>query len=106
MLKLNRLIAAGSAAAALAAAGPVAAATAAQSPTAATNPASDIPCYPLPAFCTPNGQPASWAPAWASLALGFAPSGQQITVAPPTTSVPPITFAPPALPEIRVAPLR
>jgi hypothetical protein len=72
MLKPNRLIASAALVGALAIAGPVAGASAAQAGAVAA-PGSSIPCYPLPAFCASNGQPAVWAPWWVRPALGLPP---------------------------------
>jgi hypothetical protein len=74
MFTRSRLIAAAALAAALASAGPVAGASAAQPgavPGLGTSATSNIQCYPLPAFCGPDGQPASWSPWWVRPALGL-----------------------------------
>jgi hypothetical protein len=76
MLTSKRFITAAALVGALAASGPVAGASAAQvAPAVAsgTTPGSSIPCYPLPAFCGSNGQPAWWAPTWVWPALGLTP---------------------------------
>jgi hypothetical protein len=76
MFTRSRLIAAAALATVLASAGPVAGARAAQ-PGAVVAPGtsatSNISCYPLPAFCGADGQPASWAPWWVRPALGLPP---------------------------------
>ena len=103
MLTRHRLIAAAAAVGALAVAGPVAGARAQTAAATAPAPGSSIPCYPLPAFCGPDGQPASWAPWWVWPALGLTPPaptlpfpvGQRILI-------PPIVIQPPGTP----APLR
>jgi hypothetical protein len=77
MFKSHRLIAAVALIGALATAGPVASASAAQPAAAAapgTTQGSSVPCYPFPAFCGPNGQPAPWAPWWIRPALGLPPA--------------------------------
>jgi hypothetical protein len=93
MFKRSRLIAAAALVASLAVAGPVGAASAATAaPVVASTatPGSNIPCYPFPAFCGSDGQPAWWAPAWVRPALGLpSPSpwppftlGQPISIVP------------------------
>jgi hypothetical protein len=92
MLKRPRLIAAAAVTGALAAAGPVASASAAQTAAVAPVPTagSSIPCYPLPAYCANDGQPAWWAPQWVRLALGYPPTlpWRPITPGPVMTILP------------------
>jgi hypothetical protein len=76
MLTSKRFITATALVGALAVAGPVTGASAAQAAPAvasATTAGSSIPCYPFPAFCASNGQPAWWAPTWVWPALGLTP---------------------------------
>jgi hypothetical protein len=100
MFKPNRLIAIGAAVGAVAAAGPVAGASASVTPppvSPATNQNSSVPCYPFPAYCdATTGQPASSAPNWVRLALGYPAVPpwtvltfpQPVAVAQPTLAVP------------------
>jgi hypothetical protein len=66
--------------AALALAAPVASASAQTTPAAGSN----IPCYPYPAFCGPNGQP------WFPLSLPFQP----LQFGPGPVQIPTVQFGP------------
>ena len=96
MFKRKSLIAAAALVGALAVSGPVAGASAAGAApvvASATTPGSNIACYPLPAFCGSDGQPAWWAPAWVRSALGLPPAspwrvGGPVTLGQPITILP------------------
>jgi hypothetical protein len=96
MFTRSRLIAAAAVATALATAGPVAGASAAQPGaivSSGTSATSNIPCYPLPAFCGSDGQPAWWAPRWVRPALGLPPLPPLLPL-PSLRSLPPLRILP------------